>query len=244
MEVVGIIPARYASTRLPGKPLVNINGKTMVEHVYRNSAQARVLDRVIVATDDQRIKSTVEDFGGQALMTAPTHQTGTDRLAEAAAKLEAEIVVNIQGDEPLIKAEMIEEAVEPLLVDPTLQMATLKRELKEEERLTDPNLVKVVTDQEGDALYFSRARIPHNRGAAAKFYEHVGLYVYRRDFLLTFSELASTPLEKAESLEQLRALENGYRIKVVETEYTSIGVDTEEDLQLVREIMKGEQHGE
>ena len=243
MEVVGIIPARYASTRLPGKPLLEIGEKTMIEHVYRNAAQAEVLDKVIVATDDQRIKSTVEEFGGQALMTAPTHQTGTDRLAEAAAELEAEIIVNIQGDEPLIKAAMIEEAVEPLLADQTLQMATLKRELKKEERFTDPNLVKVVTDQEDDALYFSRAPIPHVRAEGTKFYEHVGLYVYRRDFLLIFTELESTPLEETESLEQLRALENGYRIKVVETEYTSIGVDTEEDLQLVRDLMKGDQLG-
>ncbi|SJZ47310.1 3-deoxy-manno-octulosonate cytidylyltransferase [Selenihalanaerobacter shriftii] len=239
-EVVGIIPARYASTRLPGKPLVDICGKPMIQHVYKRTSQTEVLDRVIVATDDQRIQKAVNQFGGEVVMTSKDHQTGTDRLAEVATEIEADIIVNIQGDEPLIASEMIEEAVKPLLKDEAIVMGTLKKEIKGLTELNNPNLVKVVTDKEGYALYFSRAPIPHLRDnqEAGRFYKHIGLYVYQRDFLLKFAQMESTSLEEMESLEQLRALENGYRIKVVETKHTSIGVDTEEDLVKVRELME------
>jgi len=236
MQVVAIIPARYASTRLPGKALKEIAGQPMIEHVYERTAQAERIDRVIVATDDRRIYDTVEDFGGEAKMTSKDHTTGTDRLAEVAKDLTAEVIVNVQGDEPLIVPEMINQAVNPLVADADLKMGTLKKRIPEE-KADNPNLVKVVTDQEGFALYFSRAPIPYPRAGTADYYKHIGLYVYRRDFLLHYTNLEPTPLEKEESLEQLRVLENGYRIKVVETEHDCIGVDTPEDLEQVRKAV-------
>ncbi|ADL13671.1 3-deoxy-manno-octulosonate cytidylyltransferase [Acetohalobium arabaticum] len=244
-QVVGIIPARYGSTRLPGKPLLDICGEPMIQHVYKRAAEAEVFDRVIVATDDERIKERVENFGGEAVMTSTEHKTGTDRLAEAARRIEADIIVNIQGDEPLISPAMIEELVYPLLVDSTLVMSTLKQEIKDQEEVNNPDLVKVVTDKEGYALYFSRSPIPYlrNQETDSKFYKHIGLYAYQKSFLLKFAKLEATPLEQAESLEQLRALENGYRIKVVETEHASIGVDTEEDLKRVRNVMEEIENG-
>jgi 3-deoxy-manno-octulosonate cytidylyltransferase (CMP-KDO synthetase) len=242
-KVVGIIPARYASTRLPGKPLIDICGKAMIQHVYERASQATVLDKVIVATDDQRIKDEVIDFGGEAVLTSKEHQTGTDRLAEAVDRIEADIVVNIQGDEPLIVPDMIEEAVEPLLVDESIVMGTLKKKIENLAELKNPNLVKVVTDQDDYALYFSRSPVPYwqEEGEEGIFFKHIGLYVYQKDFLLKFARLESTPLEKIESLEQLRALENGYQIKVVETEYAAIGVDTEQDLEKVRGLIENGQ---
>ncbi|WP_408955151.1 3-deoxy-manno-octulosonate cytidylyltransferase [Natroniella sp. ANB-PHB2] len=235
MQVTGIIPARYASTRLPGKPLKEIAGQPMIEHVYRQAIAADSLDQVIVATDDQRIYQAVEDFGGQVEMTSKQHQTGTDRLAEVAQNLDTGIIVNVQGDEPLLNPKMIDQAVEPLLDDSTIQMGTLKHKITEQEEIESPHIVKVITDQDGFALYFSRAAIPYPRQATGlNYYKHIGLYVYRRDFLLNYTEMKQTPLEKEESLEQLRVLENGYRIKVVETEYQAIGVDTPEDLERVR----------
>lgn len=239
-QVVGIIPARYGSTRLPGKPLRDICGEPMIQHVYKRAAEAEVFNRVLVATDDERIKKRVEDFGGEAVMTSPEHKTGTDRLAEAAQRIEADIIVNIQGDEPLISPAMIGELVHPLLADSNLVMSTLKKEIKNKAEVNNPDLVKVVTDKEGYALYFSRLPIPYlrNQETGSKFYKHIGLYAYRKEFLLEFAQLAATPLEEAESLEQLRALENGYRIKVVETEHAPIGVDTEEDLEKVRNLME------
>lgn len=237
MQVVAIIPARYASTRLPGKALKEIAGQPMIQHVYERTAQAEKIDRVIVATDDRRIYEAVEDFGGEAKMTAEDHTTGTDRLAEVARELTAEVIVNVQGDEPLIVPEMINQAVKPMIEDPDLKMSTLKKQIPEK-KADNPNLVKVVTDQEGFALYFSRSPIPYPRAEAADYYKHIGLYVYRRDFLLHYTNLEPTLLETEESLEQLRVLENGYRIKVAETEYDCIGVDTPEDLEQVREIVE------
>lgn len=238
-KIVGLIPARYHSTRLPGKPLALINGRPMIEHVYKRAVQSAYLEEVWVATDDLRIKETVEGFGGQAVMTSASHATGTDRLAEAAAKLEAEIIVNIQGDEPLIDPVMIDTAVKPLLNHPELQMATLKQEITAEEDKNSPNVVKVVTDCHNLALYFSRSLMPYPRVKGAKVYKHIGLYVYRKDFLLQFSKMPQTPLEISESLEQLRALENGYAVYVAETDCSSVGVDTKEDLLKVEEILKG-----
>ena len=236
---VAIIPARYHSSRLPGKALADIGGRPMIEHVYRRAAAASLVDAVLVATDDDRIRAVVEGFGGTAWMTRPDHRTGTDRLAEVAASLPCELVVNVQGDEPLLAPEAIDEAVGPLLDDASLQMATLCRTLEAHE-FEDPNVVKVVRDREGFALYFSRAPIPHQRVAGAtapRGSKHVGLYVYRREFLIRLAALPPTPLETSESLEQLRALEHGYRIRVVESAHESVGVDTPADLERVRRLV-------
>lgn len=243
MTVVALIPSRYASTRFPGKPLVDILGKPMIQRVYERVTQARGIDRVIVATDDQRIFNVVRAFGGEVEMTREDHPTGTDRLAEVAARIDADLVVNVQGDEPLIDPRMIEAAVEPLRQDPGILMGTLMTPIASVDEFLNPNVVKVVTDREGFALYFSRAPIPHPRDFSSDLElhlsalaprKHVGLYVYRRDFLLRYPRLPATPLENLEKLEQLRALEHGFRIRVVETALTSLGVDTPADLERVR----------
>lgn len=239
MKVTAIIPARYAATRLPGKVLKDICGKTMIQRVYEQVSKANNLDQVIVATDDKRVYQEVESFGGRVEMTSKEHSTGTDRLAEVAKDLDSEIIVNVQGDEPLLNPAMIDQAVQPLLDDIEIKMSTLKHKIEDEEELEDHNAVKVVTDKDDFALYFSRSLIPYPRSEAEMTcYKHIGLYVYRRDFLLDYTNLEPTPLEKKESLEQLRALENGYQIKVVETEHQVIGVDTEEDLRKVRKAVK------
>ena len=242
MNVCAIIPARYASTRFPGKPLADIAGKPMIRHVYERVEKAGTVDRVIVATDDERIMTAVAAFGGEAVMTRPDHPSGTDRLAEVAAGIETDLVVNVQGDEPLIAPLMIEQAVQPLLDDPAIVMGTLKCRVWTEPEYLDPNIVKVVTDESGFALYFSRSPLPFLRDAdfaSARIYRHVGLYVYRRDFLLRYPGLPETDLEKAEKLEQLRALQHGFRIFVAETECRSIGVDVPADLErVVSELAK------
>jgi 3-deoxy-manno-octulosonate cytidylyltransferase (CMP-KDO synthetase) len=250
LKAIGIIPARYASTRLAGKVLLDIAGKPMIQHVYERSAHSSLLNEVLVATDDQRVLEVVMQFGGKAHLTSPGHLSGTDRVAEVASKLDADIIVNIQGDEPLISARMIENTILPLMEDATVQMSTLCRRITEAEEAFDPNVVKVVRDREGFALYFSRAPIPYHRSlwrgidslpekaAIAIGYKHFGLYAFRRDFLFRFSSLPPSPLEQLEQLEQLRALENGYRIKVAETEEETIGVDTEQDLERVRAVFK------
>jgi len=234
--VVGIIPARYGSTRLPGKALKLILGKPMVQRVYERARLARGLGSVCVATDDERITRVVEGFGGRAVMTSPDHPSGTDRLAEATRAMDADIVVNIQGDQPFLDPVMIDEAVQPLLDDPALPMATLMHPVHRPEDLQDPSVVKVVVDLTGNALYFSRSLIPYPRQAAAHtVYEHVGLYVYRRDFLQKLAQLPPTPLERIESLEQLRVLEHGFRLRVIQTKcrdhaFSGFSVDTEQDL--------------
>jgi 3-deoxy-manno-octulosonate cytidylyltransferase (CMP-KDO synthetase) len=225
---------------LPGKPLADVGGRPMIEHVYRRAAAAPSVNAVVVATDDPRIAAAVEGFGGIARLTRSSHPSGTDRLAEVAEDLPCEIVVNVQGDEPLIEPEMIEEVVEPLDRDPALQMSTLRRAISDHADYTNPNVVKVVVDRDGNALYFSRAPIPHARGGAMTPYAHVGVYAYRRSFLLAYARLQPTPLELAESLEQLRALEHGFRIRTIETRYESIGVDTPEDLERVRRLVTTE----
>jgi 3-deoxy-manno-octulosonate cytidylyltransferase (CMP-KDO synthetase) len=237
-RTVIVIPARYASTRFPGKPLARLAGRPMIEHVYRRAAASRVADEVLVATDDQRIAEAVEAFGGVVRMTSPAHRSGTERLAEVAASLTCDLVVNVQGDEPLLDPAMIGEAVAPF-ADPALQMGTLRRRLVPAD-LHNPNVVKVVVDRHDYALYFSRAPIPHVRDRAETpappllAWQHVGLYVYRREFLVHLAGLPPTPLEQAEMLEQLRALEHGHRIKAVETHAEAIGVDTPDDLERVR----------
>jgi len=208
----------------------------MVEHVYRRVANARGVDTVVVATDDERIAEAVERFGGLVRMTSSSHRTGTDRIAEIAADLDCEIVLNVQGDLPLIEPGKIEEVLRPLFTDPTLEMSTLRKAITDASDITNPNVVKVVVDCNGDALYFSRSSIPFVRGSGTT-YKHIGLYAYRCGFLQRFAALPQTPLEIAESLEQLRALENGHRIHVVETCFESIEVDTPEDLARVRRHM-------
>jgi 3-deoxy-manno-octulosonate cytidylyltransferase (CMP-KDO synthetase) len=211
----------------------------MIEHVYRRASEARSISRVIVATDDERIVRAVAAFGGEARMTAASHPSGTDRLAEVAADLTCDLIVNVQGDEPLLAPEMIDEAVAPFAADPSLLMSTLRRRIEDRAELLNPNVTKVVTDRQGYALYFSRAPIPYVReGApAAPAWRHVGLYVYRRACLLRLAGLQPTALERAEALEQLRALEHGIRIRVMETSYDSVGVDTPEDLERARRLV-------
>lgn len=243
MKATVVIPARYGSSRFPGKPLAQMAGKPMIQWVYERSREARGIGEVIVATDDERIRRAVEDFGGWVQMTSSAHETGTDRIAEVAQALSSEVIVNVQGDEPLIRPDMIESALQPFEEDPSLVMGTLKAPLTSAEEWASPHVVKVVVDRQDFALYFSRAPIPYDRdggregagcrASAAEGFKHVGLYAYRRDFLLTFAQLSPTPLERREKLEQLRALEHGYRIKVVSTSYEGVGVDKPEDLEKV-----------
>ena len=210
----------------------------MIEHVYRRTVAARGISSVIVATDDQRIADAVSSFGGQVRMTSADHPSGTDRLAEVAAGLTCDLIVNVQGDEPLIDPQMIEAAVAPMLADRDLQMSTLRRRIDDPAELHNPNVTKVVVDRDGFAMYFSRAPIPFTRTGCepAPAWRHVGLYVYRRECLLTLAALPATAMETAEALEQLRALEHGIRIKTVETAHDSIGVDTPDDLARVRQL--------
>lgn len=239
MNVLCVIPARYASTRLPGKPLKDIAGKPMVCRVYDRAAQAEKVSDTLVATDDVRILTAVQEHGGRAMMTRKDHPTGTDRLAEvAAAHPEADLIVNVQGDEPLIEPSLIDRLVDVFEEEPDLPMATVMTKITDEEEQRNPNNVKVVTNKGGYALYFSRSLLPYPRHAGCPVYKHIGIYAYRRDFLLRYAAMAPTPLETAESLEQLRALENGYRIKVVETEAQFVGVDTAEDLEKVNAIYR------
>jgi len=241
MRVVGVIPARYASTRLPGKPLVDILGKPMIRRVYENAARSRLLEMLIVATDDERILEAVRAFGGRAVLTSRDHATGTDRVAEVVRGLEAEIVVNIQGDEPFVRPGMIDEVVEPLLADPELPMCTSMHRITDPADFANPNVVKAVVDLAGDALYFSRSLIPYPRKTEGhRVFEHIGMYAYRKDFLLKYAALPQTPLEKLESLEQLRVLEHGYRLRVVETRqpYIALSVDTPEDLEKARTLAR------
>lgn len=240
MKVLCVIPARYASTRLPGKPLSMINGKPMIQRVYERAMQARLPQEVVVATDHEAVYKAVEGFGGRAMMTSPDHPSGTDRLAEVALNYpDIDVIVNVQGDEPMIPPEVIDRLAECFDHDPELDMATLKVKMQEED-YNNPAAVKVVTSLSGYALYFSRSLMPYPRNKPEDFnvYKHVGIYAYKRDFLLKYAAMAPTPLERAESLEQLRALENGYRIKVLESDFQGVGVDTPEDLAAVNEIFK------
>ena len=231
LSILGVIPARYASSRFPGKALVSIGGKTMLQHVWERASQARYLTSVVIATDDARIRDAAEDFRARVVMTRSDHASGTDRVAEAASASTAQVIVNIQGDEPMLDPAAIDAAVLGLLEHDEIPMGTLKKRIEDHAEITDPNVVKVVSDHEGNALYFSRSPIPYIRenAAPAVYFKHIGLYVYRRDFLLGYSDLPVGPLEQAERLEQLRALENGFKIRVIETEYESLGVDTPED---------------
>jgi 3-deoxy-manno-octulosonate cytidylyltransferase (CMP-KDO synthetase) len=238
-RILGVIPARFASSRFPGKSLATLAGKPMLQHVYERASQARYLSKLIVATDDERIYNAARSFGAAAVMTRSDHLSGTDRVAEAASGDQASVIVNIQGDEPLIDPTAIDAAALALLDDPDVPMATLKKAIEDPREISDSNVVKVVTNLAGDAIYFSRYAIPFSRDdGRAVHYKHLGLYVYRREFLLAYSGLPVGPLERMERLEQLRALENGHRVRVVETEYESLGVDTPEDLERVSALFE------
>jgi 3-deoxy-manno-octulosonate cytidylyltransferase (CMP-KDO synthetase) len=244
-KILGVIPARFSSTRFPGKVLAQISSKSMLQHVYERASQARYLSSIIIATDNEKIQQSARSFGARVRLTRADHISGTDRVAEVAAAENAEIVVNIQGDEPLIDPSAIDAAVLPLIHEPEVKMATLKKKIEDPREITDPNVVKVVTDVAGDAIYFSRCPIPFARDGAGDtpWFKHIGLYVYEREFLLEYAALPVGPLETAERLEQLRALENGHKIRVTETEYESIGVDTPADLERVSRLFEASLHG-
>lgn len=241
-SILGVIPARYASSRFPGKALAIIAGKTMLQHVWERAAQARYLTGLVIATDDERIRAAAEQFSAKVILTRADHLSGTDRVAEAASASHAQIIVNIQGDEPMIDPAAIDAAVLGLLDDPEAEMGTLKTRIYREADVSDPNVVKVVSDHRGNALYFSRWPIPYVRESTQQrspaWFKHIGLYVYRRDFLLAYPDLPVGPLERAERLEQLRALENGFKIRVVETDYDSVGVDTPEDWERISALFE------
>lgn len=239
MRTLCVIPARYASTRLPGKPLADICGKPMICRVLERASRAQKPEKVIVATDDERIYDAVRAEGGEAILTRADHPTGTDRLAEVAeAYPEVDLIVNVQGDEPLIEPSVIDDLIAPFEMDENLPMATVMVRMEDAAEQLNPNNVKVIVDKLGYALYFSRSLVPYPRAAAGPVYKHIGIYAYRRDFLLRYARLEPTPLERAESLEQLRALENGYGIRVLETDCRFVGVDTPEDLALVNKIYR------
>ncbi len=245
LKIIGIIPSRYASTRLPAKSLADICGKPMVQHVYERAKQSHLLTDVVVATDDERIEKAVKQFGGNVVMTPAAIQSGSDRIAYAAQSISADIIANVQGDEPLIEPRMIDEAVQMLVDDNSAVASTAAKKITSPDELHNPNIVKVVLDKNMYALYFSRSTIPFVRDARASaewlnhatFYKHFGIYVYRAEFLRKFSSFQPTMLEQSEKLEQLRILENGFRIKVAVTEFDSIPVDTQEDLEKVRAKM-------
>lgn len=244
MDVIGVIPARYGSTRFEGKVLADLLGKPMLQHVWERARKAKFLDELIIACDDERILNSALSYPAKAVLTAKAHTCGTDRIAEAVNPIDVKIVINIQADEPLIQPLMIDSLAHALLDDKTLYMATLIKKIDDPKEIKDPNVVKVVADKDNFAIYFSRAAIPyHAQNSEIKspvYYKHIGLYGYTKDFLFTYKNLSSSELEKVERLEQLRVLEKGYRIKVIETKFDSIGVDTPEDLERAEEYMRKE----
>jgi 3-deoxy-manno-octulosonate cytidylyltransferase (CMP-KDO synthetase) len=247
-KIVAVVPARYDSTRYEGKPLAVIAGKTMIERVYLQAKKVKDIDRVIVAVDDERIEKEVKRFGGEVCLTSKDHASGTDRIAEVIKKIDLapeDIVVNIQGDEPLLEPKSVEELVNPLMSNPEEYMSTLCYIIRDKKEIFDPNIVKTAIDKDGYALYFSRSTIPwvvdedeREDLSRIKYYKHLGLYAYRKDFLLKFTSWPVSPLEKLEKLEQLRVLENGYRIKIALTEHDPVEVDRPEDVKKVERIIK------
>ena len=245
--IVGIIPARFASSRLMGKPLADIGGKPMIQHTYNSAKKSKLLDKVIIAVDDEKVFQVVTAFGAEAYMTPKDCASGSDRIAFVTEQIpDAEIIVNIQGDEPFIKGKMIDQAIEPLWIDKKVNLSTLARRITNVEEMKSPAVVKVVFDYHNYAMYFSRSPIPFVRDArtnlekvqSADIYKHIGLYVYRRETLLKFTTLKPTDLEQIEKLEQLRFLENGFKMKIVVTEYDSLSVDTPRDLELARRFLE------
>jgi 3-deoxy-manno-octulosonate cytidylyltransferase (CMP-KDO synthetase) len=239
IRVIGVIPARYGATRFKGKVLADLMGKPVIQRVYEAAKKAKALDRLIVATDDERVMKTVEGFGGKAILTSVDHQTGTDRLTEVVNPVDVKVVVNIQGDEPLVHHTMINELARTILSDDSINMTTIIKRIEDRDEIINPNVVKVVVDKDKNALYFSRSPIPFERNRQAKcHYKHLGLYAYTKDFLFTFTNLPKSELEQAESLEQLRAIEHGYKIKTIETKYETVGIDTPKDLKKAKNILK------
>jgi 3-deoxy-manno-octulosonate cytidylyltransferase (CMP-KDO synthetase) len=244
-RVIGIIPARFGSERFPGKVIAPLAGKPLVVHTYERACAAKSLHEVVVATDDPRVVDAVKPYNVRTVMTRGDHPTGTDRIAEVAAGLDVDIIVNVQADEPLVDPGLIDAVVKPLIDDPGVPMATARHPIRETALIHDPNCVKVVCDRNGHALYFSRSPIPfvratgHDPRRENLYWQHIGLYVFRRDFLLRFAQMKPTPLEQLEKLEQLRVLENGYVIAVVEAGARTIGVDTPEDLARAEEALSG-----
>jgi len=246
-KVIGVIPARYGASRFPGKPLAMICGKPMIIHVYERAKQAKLLTDLLIATDDDRIMAVAEQYHAKAVMTRSDHPSGSDRIAEAVQNEDVDIVVNIQGDEPLIIPEMLDQVVAPLVQDRNIVMGTMKKKIVNPDDLNNPNVVKVVTDQQGFALYFSRSCVPYPKkgfqsldsgSISPDVYKHLGIYVYQKEFLLNYTKMNPGVLEKIEELEQLRVLENGYRIKVVESSFETQAVDTPEDLIKVEKLMQ------
>jgi len=244
MDVIGVIPARYSSTRFEGKVLADILGKPMIQHVWERAKQARALDEVIIACDHEAVADAARKFGAKWVMTSKGHASGTDRIAEIINPLDVKIVVNIQGDEPLIHPTMIDSVARALLDDPRVSMATVMKKIEDPNLINDPNIVKVVTDKNNFALYFSRAAIPYlainSDIKQPAYFKHIGLYGYTKDFLFIYKNLPASNLENIEKLEQLRALEEGFKIKVIETKFDTIGVDTPSDLEKVKEYLKRE----
>jgi len=240
IDVIGIIPARYESSRLTHKLLRTVYGKPLIQWAWESASKASLLDGLIIACDDAKIKKAAESFGATAVMTSTKHQSGTDRIAEAIRDIDAKIVINIQADEPLMHHSVIDSLAREMLNNPTTLMATVKKKIETEEDANNPNIVKLISDKNGFAIYFSRYPIPYYRDSAEekKHYKHLGIYAYTKDFLYTFKNLPASYLEKAERLEQLRAIEAGYKIKTIETRLESIGVDTEEDLIKVEAAFK------
>ncbi|MCM8780674.1 MAG: 3-deoxy-manno-octulosonate cytidylyltransferase [Candidatus Omnitrophica bacterium] len=242
MDVIGVIPARYSSQRFEGKVLADILGKPMLQYVWERAKQALLLDDLIIACDDERVAKKARDFGARVVFTAKAHTCGTDRICEVVNPLDVKVVINIQADEPLIHPVMIDMIAQTLIGDSRISMATLMKRIDNPEQIYDPNVVKVVVDKNNFALYFSRAAIPYHVDdseiKSTVYYKHIGLYGYTKDFLFIYKNLPISNLEKTEKLEQLRVLEEGYRIKVIETKYDTIGVDTPEDLEKVKAYLK------
>ncbi|MCX5702523.1 MAG: 3-deoxy-manno-octulosonate cytidylyltransferase [Candidatus Omnitrophica bacterium] len=244
MDVIGVIPARYSSTRFEGKVLAEILGKPMIQHVWERAKQSLVLDALIIACDDERVADCARGFGAEVVFTAKAHVSGTDRISEVVNPIDVKVVINIQGDEPLIHPMMIDTVARAILDDKTISMATIMKRIEDHKEINDPDVVKVVVDKDNFALYFSRASIPfHAHNSEVKvpvYYKHIGLYGYTKDFLFTYKNLPVSDLEKIERLEQLRALQEGFRIKVIETKYETIGVDTPQDLEKVKKYLEKE----
>lgn len=237
MTTIGVIPARIGSTRLPRKVLKDLCGKPVIQHVYERAKKARLLDDLIVACDDNEILKVVKDFGGKAILTSTGHATGTDRLSEVVIDLDVRIIINIQGDEPLVDPLVIDDLVRMMQEDPQVVMGTVIKKSTDMEEFRSPDVVKAVVDEHDYVLYFSRSPIPTNLKAGDYFYKHIGLYAYTKDFLFTFKKFPPSYLEKNEKLEQLRALENGYRIKAIETQSEFVGIDTLQDLEKARQLL-------
>lgn len=238
-NVIGVIPARYQSSRLPFKLLKKLAGKPLIQWTWESAASARLLDKLIIACDDEKILEAVKEFGAEAVLTSSDHTSGTDRIAETVIDIDTDIVINIQADEPLIHSTIIDSLAQQMLDNKEISMATVKKKIDDKEEIHNPSIVKVICDKDGFAIYFSRLAIPYLRdqGAICTYYKHLGIYAYRKDFLYTFKNLPPSYLEEAEKLEQLRAVEAGAKIKVIETIFDSWGVDTEEDFEKVEKIL-------